>query len=118
MKEINSESPLQSLKTDLIMYNDLIREVSEEMMENEVTQRPIFLAHQHESALGEALITREEMNTEWDIHVTSFEEFVEKGVINKDKEDFFLSNFKDPLKFMCILVMVPEGANFVYFPYK
>lgn len=118
MEENKAGSPLASLRTDLILFNDLIKEVSEEMIENEVTQRPIFLAHQHESALGEVLIERNEMNSEWDIHVTSFEEFVEKGVINKDKEDFFLSNYKDPTKFMCILVMVPEGANFVYFPYK
>jgi hypothetical protein len=30
----------------------------------------------------------------------------------------FLKTYKNPNDYMCIFVIVPEGANFVYFPYQ
>ena len=47
-----------------------------------------------------------------------FEEFVEKGIINPDKKALFLKSYKKPEDFMCVFVIVPEGANFIYYPYK
>lgn len=113
-----ASSPLLSLQTDLRMFNDMLKEVSQEMIEEKITKYPIFVAHQHESGIGEELINREELASEWNIRVSTLEEFLEKGIILREKEDLFLQNFKDPLKFICVLVMVPEGANFIFVPFK
>jgi hypothetical protein len=45
------------------------------------------------------------------------EEFVEKGVIHREKKDRFIKQYKNPNEFMCLFVIVPEGANFVFYPY-
>lgn len=112
------KGPLDSLKIDLNFYKESIREVSVEMIAEEYTQHPIFIAHQHEVALGELILNREELGTGWSINASSLEDFIEKGVIQEDKKDFFIKNYKDPSEFMCLFVVVPEGANFVYYPYK
>jgi hypothetical protein len=82
-----------------------------------LSQYPIFLAHQHESALGEIILDKNEFNSEWSIHASTLEEFVERGVIKKELRERFITSYKNPNNYMCVFVLVPEGANFVYFPY-
>ena len=111
------QSPLLSLKTDLDFYKESIQEVSAEMMAEGYTLYPIFVAHRHQVDLGEIILDREELNTTWTIQASSLEEFVDRGIIKEDKKEFFIKNFKSANDFMCLFVVVPEGANFVFYPY-
>lgn len=111
------ESPLISLERDLKFFNESIREVAVEIMVEGLSNYPIFIAHQHEISLGELILDRYDLNTEWSIHASTLEEFVEKGVIKEILKERFLSSYKNPNDFMCVFVVVPEGANFVYVPY-
>lgn len=111
------ESPLISLERDLKFFGESMREVAEEIMMEGLSNYPIFIAHQHELNLGELILDRNELNTEWSIHASTLEEFVEKGVIKPILKERFLQAYKDPYGYMCIFVVVPEGANFVYYPY-
>jgi hypothetical protein len=111
------ESPLLSLEKDLKFFNESIHEVSLEIMLEGLSNYPIFIAHQHELALGELILDRYDLNTEWSIHASTLEEFMEKGVIKEILKERFLSTYKNPNEYMCVFVVVPEGANFVYFPY-
>ena len=112
------ESPLVSLEKDLEFYADAIKEVSIEIMVEGISAYPIFIAHQHVVNIGELILNKEELNTNWTIQASTLEEFVEKGIINKEKKDSFLKVYKKPEDFMCVFVVVPEGANFIYFPYQ
>lgn len=114
----NKKNPLNSLKKDLDFYSESIKEVSSEMVAEGYTLYPIFIAHQHEVSLGEMILDRLELGTQWSIQASSLEEFIEKGVIKEDREKYFIQNFKDSAKYMCLFVVVPQGANFVYYPYK
>jgi len=111
------ESPLLSLEKDLKFFNESIREVAVEIMVEGLSNYPIFIAHQHELALGELILDRFDLNTEWSIHASTLEEFVEKGVIKEILKDRFINSYKNPNDYMCVFVVVPEGANFVYVPY-
>lgn len=111
------ESPLKSLETDLVLYSDSIKEIAEDIIE-ELSKYPIFIAHQHEAKIGELIIDKDEFSTEWNIHASTLEEFVERGIIKAEKEEFFKQHYKDPNKYICVFAMVPEGANFVFYPYK
>lgn len=112
------KSPLVSLEKDLEFYADTIKEVAIEVMVEGISAYPIFVAHQHEVNIGELILNKEELNTDWTIQASTFEEFVEKGIINKEKKEPFLRSYKKPENFMCVFVIVPEGANFIYYPYK
>lgn len=112
-----SRSPLVSLKRDLEFYKESIQEVALEILEEGYTQYPIFIAHQHEVSVGEVILDRAELGTNWTIQVSSLEEFVEKNIIKAERKEKFIQNFRDPKAYMCLFVVVPEGANFVFNPY-
>jgi len=113
-----ANSPLKSLKVDLDFYRDSIKEVAIEMIAEGYTLYPIFIAHQHEVSIGELLLNKDELNTQWSINVSSLEEFVDRGLIKEDRKDYFRKHFKNTNEYMCLFVIVPEGANFVFYPYS
>ena len=115
--EARKDSPLKSLEADLKIYSESIKEVAIEIMVEGISLYPIFIAHQHEVKLGEVILDRFELNTSWTINASTLEEFVEAGVIKKQLQDKFLKTYKKPEDYMCIFVIVPEGANFVFYPY-
>ena len=112
------ESPLKSLEADLKVYSDSIKEVAIEIMAEGRSLYPIFVAHQHEVKLGEMILDKDELNTSWTIQASTLEEFVERGIIHPEKKDKFIKQFKEPGDFMCLFVIVPEGANIIFFPYN
>ena len=112
-----TQSPLLSLEKDLEFYSDAIKEVSIEIMIEGISSHPIFIAHQHELKLGEVILDRHELNSEWTIHASTLEEFIERGVIKPELKERFIASYKSPKDHMCVFVVVPEGANFVYYPY-
>jgi hypothetical protein len=110
-------SPLISLEKDLTFYADSIKEVAVEIIVEGISSHPIFIAHQHEVTIGEVILNKNDLNTEWTIQASTLEEFVQKGIIHPDRKEQFLKSYKKPENFMCVFVIVPEGANFVYYPY-
>jgi len=111
-------SPLVSLEKDLELYADSIREIALEIIAEGVSLNPIFVAHQHTVSIGEMILNKEELNTNWNIQASMVEEFVEKGIIKPELKELFLKNYKKPEDFMCVFVIVPEGANFIFYPYR
>jgi len=111
------ESPLKSLEVDLKLFSESLREVSVEIMVEGLSSYPIFIAHQHDVKLGEVILDKEELNTEWTIHASTLEEFIERGVVKKELKQRFIDNYKNPHDYMCVFVIVPEGANFIFYPY-
>jgi hypothetical protein len=63
------------------------------------------------------ILNKADLNTDWTIQASTLEEFIQKGIIHPDKKDQFLKSYKKPENYMCVFVIVPEGANFVYYPY-
>jgi len=116
--EPQKESPLKSLERDLKIYNESIKDVAITIMMEGMSSYPIFIAHQHEVKLGEVILDRTELNTDWTINASTLEEFIEAGVIKPELKDRFLRTYKKPEDVMCVFVVVPEGANFVYYPYN
>lgn len=113
-----AKSPLLSLETDLKFFSESIREVAIEIMVEGLSQYPIFIAHQHEVDLGEMILDKNELNSEWSVQASTLEEFIERGVIKKELRERFIKSYKSPDEYMCVFTIVPEGANFVYFPYS
>ena len=111
------KSPLISLEKDLTFYADSIKEVAVEIMVEGISSYPIFIAHQHVVNIGEMILNKDDLNTNWTIQASTLEEFIQKGIIHPDKKEQFLKTYKKPENYMCIFAVVPEGANFIYYPY-
>jgi len=116
-KNTKKVSPLVSLEKDLELYKESIKEIAGEIIAEGISQHPIFIAHQHEVSIGEMILNKDELNTNWTIQASMVEEFVEKGIIKPDMKELFLRAYKKPEDFMCVFVIVPEGANYIYYPY-
>jgi hypothetical protein len=110
-------SPLISLEKDLELYTESIKEIAGEIIAEGISQHPIFVAHQHTVSIGEMILNKDELNTNWTIQASMMEEFIEKGIIKPELRELFLKSYKKPQEFMCVFVIVPEGANFIYYPY-
>jgi hypothetical protein len=117
-KDKKKVSPLVSLEKDLELYKESIREIAHEIIAEGLSATPIFVAHQHTVSIGELILNRDELNTLWSVQASMFEEFVEKGIIKPELQELFLKNYKNPKEYMCVFVIVPEGANFIYYPYQ
>ncbi|WP_442588620.1 hypothetical protein ACSBL2_21530 [Pedobacter sp. AW31-3R] len=110
-------SPLVSLEKDLELYSDSVKEIAVEIIAEGISSYPVFVAHQHTVSIGELILNKDELNTNWTIQASTVEEFVEKGIIKPERKEEFLKHYKKPEEFMCVFVIVPEGANFIYYPY-
>ena len=116
--ETPSNSPLKSLKVDLDLYSESIKEISLEIMAEGLSAYPIFIAHQHVVNVGEVILDHVELKTSWTINASTLEELVESNIIKEDRKAGFIKKYKRAEDFMCLFVIVPEGANFVFYPYK
>jgi len=111
-------SPLVSLEKDLELYAESIKEIALEIVAEGISKFPVFVAHQHTVSIGEMILNKDELNTNWTIQASTVEEFIEKGIIKPELKELFLKTYKKPEDFMCVFVIVPEGANFIYYPYQ
>src|SRR5476651_2811966 len=93
------ESPLKSLEIDLRLYSESLRDLAVEIMVEGISLYPIFVAHQHEVSLGEPVMEKEDLNTDWNINASMLEEFMERGIIKKELKQRFIDTYKSPHDF-------------------
>jgi hypothetical protein len=109
---------LEVLQDDLKFYAPMIKEVSNDLIKEKFTKYPVFVAHQHEVKLGEPILLKEDYAREFTIHATTLEELLEKKLVLPERESEFIKNYKNPKEYMCILLITPSVASFIYVPYK
>jgi hypothetical protein len=108
---------LQELNQNLNIYKESIREISEEIINNQVSKYPVFIASREETNLGKQIIDKEELALEWSINASTLEEFVRRKIVLENKLDAFKKSYKDPKKFLCVFALLTENAGFIYLPY-
>ena len=113
-----SHPVIDSLEKDLEFYNDSIKEVANDIINEEVSSYPVFIAHEHEVQLGEVILDKDELGCKWTINATVLDELVEKGIVQEDKKEEFKNVYKDPKKYMCIFLISEKGGNFIFMPYN
>ena len=109
---------LQELNQNLNIYKESIREISEEILDNQVSKYPVFIASREETNLGKQIIDKEELALEWSINASTLEEFVRRKIVLENKLEAFKKSYKDPRKFLCVFTLLTENAGFIYLPYE
>ena len=108
---------LQELNQNLNIYKESMREISDEIIDNQVSKYPLFIASREETNLGKQIIDKEELALEWSINASTLEEFVRRKIILEKKLEAFKKSYKDPRKFLCVFALLTENAGFIYLPY-
>jgi len=112
------EEKLLSLRQDLKKVGNYLQSVSSEIIENKVSRYPVFIVHKEPSiSMGRVVLQAETSGTFWTFSASLLEEFVKKGIIDKEKIDDFRDVYKDPKMFACFFLLTPEDMEFIFCPY-
>ncbi len=109
---------LELLKDDLSFYNDMLKEVSADILADEFSKYPIFIAHQEPIKIGDMIIDATEYSRSFNISATVLEDMLAKNIVTPEREESFKAAFKDASKFMCVLLVTDKGASFVFVPFN
>jgi hypothetical protein len=108
------------LQTDVQSFRDPLAEAAETVVDEGVSNYPIFFAYNglvNEQAPGIAVT---EIGTErgisWQVNITTLEELVAKTVIPPEKVDPFREVYKKNHDQLCFLIVDAEGARFGFVP--
>lgn len=109
---------LGTISKDFVIVCDTLKEASYQIRDREFSKYPIFpIARYEVPSIGQLLIGKEEVAAEWNYNASYLDEFVQRGLIAKDKENEFTETYKDPDEFCCLFVMDGDFTRFVYIPY-
>lgn len=102
------------LEEELKVYRNAMNKALDIIQAKGVTEYPIFVAHQDTFDAGIPIINRYNVNGNWNINVSSLEEFVEKKLILKSKVAAFKKSYKSTDDFICFFVLSELGAQFIF----
>lgn len=107
------------LQTELDIYRKLMTQAAKVILDQDVSDYPIMVAHQQELELGMPIFKREDnKGSKWSIHASTLEEFVSRQIVFPEKVEEFKTNYKDPNTNVCIFVLSELGAEFIFLPVK
>ncbi|MBR9919658.1 MAG: hypothetical protein GYB31_02400 [Bacteroidetes bacterium] len=104
------------LEGELLPYVKVLGKAADTVLDQDVSEYPIFVAHQHTVDIGLPLVDREKTKGNWSLNVSTLEEFVTKQIIEPDKIEGFKGVYKDPTEYVCLFVLSELGATFIFLP--
>lgn len=115
---MNLDEIIKSLDKDIPVYEDYLKEISEQVLNEKISQYPLYIAHKEDAiALGKPIILKERSKTEWNINASVAEELFTKQILSDEKADEFKKAFKDPKTHMLFFVLTPGEMKFLFRPY-
>ena len=115
MKKQGDEKFLK-LKEELQPYLKSLAQAAEVIHDQEVSEFPIFVVHQHTVDIGINIVDRENVKGNWSVNASTLEEFSTKQVLSPEKIEDFKLVYKNHQGELCLFVLSELGANFVFLP--
>ncbi len=107
---------LGTISNDFVKVADSIKEASYQIRKAGF-QYPIFPMSHDDQPIGQLLIPATENGPAWNYFASFLDEFVQRELVAKDKEEDFKATYKDPDEFCCLFVIDKEFTRFVFIPY-
>jgi len=107
---------LGTISQDFIKVADTLRESSYQIRKAGFTF-PIFAICKETIPIGRILFERHILHLDWNYYASFLNEFIQRELVGKDKEEEFKRAYKDPDEFCCLFVVDKEFTNFVFIPY-
>ncbi len=109
---------LVQLEKELTPLAGILGQASDAIVEQNVSNYPIFVTSPTEIEMGIPLIDRTKQKSNWYVNASSLEEFVTKGLVEEDKVEEFRKVYKPVEEQICMFVLSEIGATFVFIPRK
>ena len=107
---------LGTISKDFVKVADSLKEASYQIKKAGF-DFPIFPISKEELPIGQLLIDKHQADGDWNYYASFLDEFVQRELVDKDKEEDFKSNYKDPDEFCCLFVIDKEFTRFVFIPF-
>ena len=106
---------LGTISSDFIKVADQLKEASYQIRKREYSKYPIFPVSKITIPIGSLLYEIGVLENEWNYYASFLEEFVQLELI--EKEDLFISAYKDPDEFACLFVVNGDHTQFIFIPF-
>lgn len=113
---MKKEVILKQIEREIRQYIPLLAKAADSVLDQNVSNYPIFIVHQGEIELGISVIDPQKVKSNWAINVSILEEFAAKQIIKPENIDNFIEVYKDPQEQLCMFVLSEIGANFIFIP--
>jgi len=115
---METDELIKSLDQDIPVYEDYLKEISEQVLREKISKYPLFIAHKEPAiALGRPIIVSEKAKTNWSINASIAEELFSKNILGQEKLDDFKTAFKDPKTHILFFILTPKEMKFLFRPY-
>jgi hypothetical protein len=106
---------LGTISQDFVKMADFLKEASYQIRTRDFSQFPIIAICKEEQPIGQLLLGKARMETEWNYYASYLDEFVQRGIVANEED--FINAYKDPDEFCCLFVVDEQFTNFVFIPY-
>ena len=107
---------MRLLESELRPYSGVLSKAYQTILDQDVSNYPIFVVHQHQVDMGLPLVDKESHKGNWSINASTLEEFVTKNIIQQEKIEEFKKVFFDQADQLCLFVLSELGAQFIFIP--
>lgn len=108
---------LGSITQDFVVVSDTLKEASYQIRKRGFSDYPIFPISKIDLPIGQLLIGRSELATNWNYNASYLDEFTQREIVGVDHVEDFKKSYKNPDEFCCLFVVDDDFTNFVYIPY-
>jgi hypothetical protein len=107
---------LGTISQDFVRVADALREASYQIRKAGF-DNPIFPICKEAQPIGQLLFDQIQNGTDWNYFASFLDEFLQRGIVEKEKVESFQEAYKNPDEFCCLFVVDKEFTNFLFIPY-
>ncbi len=108
---------LGTISKDFVKVADNLKEASYQIRTRGFSDFPIFPISKSEISIGQLLISKTDLDLDWNYHASYVDEFIQRKLMKNEKLEEFKRIYKDPDEFCCLFVVDEEFTNFLFIPY-
>jgi hypothetical protein len=118
MNSTDLKTIIESLQSDVAQIGGTLRQISETVIAEGISEYPVYIASQQPVTLGKPIFKLDEFPLNWYFNAAILEEFMRRDIVLGEKLNEFKKTYGDPLQKACIFVITPEIGQFVFVPYE
>ncbi|MDH5474402.1 MAG: hypothetical protein OEX22_01795 [Cyclobacteriaceae bacterium] len=108
---------LGTITNDFLVVSETLKEASYQIRKRGFSEYPIFPITKSDVPIGQLLIAKEEMATTWNYNASYLDEFIQRNLVDPEKEAAFKEAYKNPDEFCCLFVVDLDFTRFTFIPY-
>ena len=108
---MKKEIYLERFGDEVNHYQGLMQEAFEGVINEGVSNYPVFIFHQDEVNVGLPIVDREQVAGEWSVNISTLEEFYIKGLVMLEKvEEIKAKIIGQPPQYCCLVLAEGKGS--------